>query len=198
MYEMLIEAFSQYPKLRIAFPDEKARRAAIEMTIRFYGAYDLAYGVGYSLDLDINETVLMLYSDYVGFPDELVEAAGCSGEEFQKAARLLTEEEMIRWNGFFEELDRKEAELKLPTPYLYLDLVAVRAGFQNSGRGSRIIRTICRYAEEQGLPIMLFTNGEKDIEFYKKNGFRVIGVTCSETYGFENTYMWYDVPREDL
>ncbi|MBQ6496899.1 MAG: GNAT family N-acetyltransferase [Firmicutes bacterium] len=198
LYEMLIEAFAEYPKLRIAFPDEKTRLTAIEMTLRFYGAYDLTHGVGYSLDADLNEAVLMLHSDYVGFPDELVEAADCYGGGFQKAASHLTEEEVIRWDGFFEEVDEKEAELQLPKPYLYLDFVAVRAGCQGSGRGSQIIRTICRYAEEQGLPVMLFTNGERDIAFYQKNGFRIIAVTRSETYGFENTYMWYDVPRRDL
>ena len=38
---------------------------------------------------------------------------------------------------------------------------------------------------------MLFTNGEDDIRFYEKNGFRIIGVTTSEEFGFENTYVTF-------
>ena len=45
------------------------------------------------------------------------------------------------------------------------------------------------------LPIMLFTNGEEDIRFYLKNGFKIIGVTSSEEFGFENTYVLYE-PRQ--
>ena len=39
---------------------------------------------------------------------------------------------------------------------------------------------------------MLFTNGEEDIRFYLKNGFKIIGVTSSEEFGFENTYVLYE------
>ena len=42
---------------------------------------------------------------------------------------------------------------------------------------------------------MLFTNGEEDIRFYRKNGFKVIGVTKSEDFGLENTYVLYE-PKE--
>ena len=39
---------------------------------------------------------------------------------------------------------------------------------------------------------MLYTNGEDDIRFYKRNGFKVVGVTRSEEFGFENTYVMYE------
>ena len=93
--------------------------------------------------------------------------------------------------AFFDELDRKEAELRIPEPYLYVDFLCVADDAQGQGRGSKIIQAACRYADEIGMPIMLFTNGEEDIRFYKKNGFRVVGVTRSEDFGFENTYVMY-------
>ena len=192
LYQMYLQAFAQYPKLKFVFPEDEKRLHAVEMVLRFYGAYDFKYGVGYSLDDKLNEAVMMMHSDYMGYADELIEKAGCFNEGFEEAASHLTEEEQKIWWGFFDELDRLEVELELPEPYLYLDMVAVRPGCQGQGRGSTIIRKICDYATEQKLPVMLFTNGERDIEFYQKNGFRIIGVTKSETYGFENTYMWYD------
>ena len=192
MYDMLLEAFAEYPKLKVAFPDEKTRMAAIEMVLRYYGAYDVCYGNAYSFDENINETVALMHSDFEGFPDELVEKANCENKAFKKAASHLTPEEQDFWWGFFDELDRQELALNIPKPHIYVDFVAVRKNMQGQGRGSEIIRKICRYADEQKLPVMLFTNGERDIEFYIKNGFRIYGVTKSEEFGFENTYMWYD------
>lgn len=195
VYQMLLEAFAKYPKLQVAFPDEKTRMVAIEMVLRFYGQYDLTYGAGFSLDENLNEAVFMMHSDYVGFSDEMARAAGCYSEVFQSLSSRLSKEDVARWEGVFEELDQKEAALNLPKPYLYLDFVAVRRNLQGEGRGSRLIQAVCSYAREQGLPVMLFTNGEEDVAFYKKNGFRIVGVTRSETYGFENTYMWYEDGR---
>ena len=57
---------------------------------------------------------------------------------------------------------------------------------------------VCRYADQIGLPIMLFTNTADDIKFYQSLGFRIIGETSSERFGFVNTYMLYESSvRED-
>ena len=50
MYEMLLEAFEDYPKLKMSFPDSNTRLAAIEMVLRYYGAYDICHGNAFSLD----------------------------------------------------------------------------------------------------------------------------------------------------
>ena len=50
---------------------------------------------------------------------------------------------------------------------------------------------VCRYADEVGLPVMLFTNTADDVKFYQSLGFDVIGETSSEKLGFVNTYMLY-------
>lgn len=50
---------------------------------------------------------------------------------------------------------------------------------------------ICSYADDVNLPIMLFTNTEDDVKFYKSLGFHVIGETSSEKFGFTNTYLVY-------
>ena len=192
MYEMMLEAFSDYPKLQFAFPERKKLLAAIEMVLRYYGAYDICHGNAYSLDEEVNEVVALMHSDYEGFADELVEEADCENEAFLKAAELLNAEEQQLWWDLFEELDRQEAALNIPKPHLYVDFLAVRKGRQGQGRGTELIRKVCRYADSQKLPVMLFTNGEEDIRFYIKNGFRIIGVTKSEEFGFENTYMWYE------
>ena len=84
----------------------------------------------------------------------------------------------------------------IPEKCLYVDLLCVAEDAQGQGRGSRLIQAACRYADEVGLPIMLFTNGAEDIKFYQKNGFRIIGVTSSEKFGFENTYVLYEPKQQ--
>ena len=50
-----------------------------------------------------------------------------------------------------------------------------------------MIRAFRNYPKLAGM----FTNGEEDIRFYLKNGFQIVGVTRSEEFGFENTYVMY-------
>ena len=59
----------------------------------------------------------------------------------------------------------------IPEQYLYADFLCVSEEVQGQGRGSKIIQAACRFADEIGLPLMLFTNGAEDIRFYQKNGF---------------------------
>ena len=35
------EAFADYPKLMVAFPDKRAKEAALEASLRYYVAYDM-------------------------------------------------------------------------------------------------------------------------------------------------------------
>ncbi|MDO4870262.1 MAG: GNAT family N-acetyltransferase [Bacillota bacterium] len=195
VYELFLEAFAEYPKLARVFEDPDRRQIAIEMVLRFYCPYDFCYGSAYSLDENIHEAVVLVHSDEMTYDEERMQAAGCYNEAFEKAKDRLTPEEQKRWWAFFDELDRQEQQLDIPRPHIYADFLAVRNDMQGQGNGSRLLQAVCRYADEQKLPIMLFTNGRKDVEFYLKNGFRIIGVTRSEELGLENTYVIYDENR---
>lgn len=189
---MLKGAFRNYEKLLGAYPDWDDRQAAIEMVIAYYLAYDLKYGAAYSLDEEINEVVILCHSDVMDYADWRLEEAHCENDAFRQAASRLSREQQDFWWDFFEEFDRQEAALEIPRPHIYVDYVAVRDGLQGQGRGSRIIGKLKEHADSCGLPIMLFTNGERDVKFYLDNGFRVLGVTSSEEYRFNNTYMLYE------
>ena len=197
VFEIMTRAFKNYVKLVGTFPDWEDRQAAIEMVIRFYGAFDFRYGCAYSLDEELKEVLMIMFSEEEVFTEERFRAAGSYSEKFYAAASRLSEEDRQRWWDFFDEVDRTEAELaSIPDKYLYADLVCVAEEAQGQGRGSRLIQAACRYADQVELPIMLFTNGEDDIRFYQKNGFRIIGVTSSEEFGFENTYVLYEPTQQ--
>ena len=191
--QMMTRAFQNYPKLIGTYPDWDDRQAAIEMVIRFYGAFDFKYGYAYSLDETMQEVLMIMFSEEENYSEERFKAAGSYSEKFYAAAARLSREQQQRWWDFFDAVDETEAALEtIPDRYIYADLVCVAEESQGKGRGSRLIQAVCRYADEIGLPIVLFTNGEEDIRFYQKNGFKIIGVTTSEEFGFENTYVMYE------
>lgn len=192
IYQMMLRAYRDYPKLMKMLPDEADRLAGIEAVVRYYGAYDFHYGACFSLDEDLHECVAMLHSSEFDFESpERILAADCENAAWRAAMNRLSPEQQALWHGCFEELDREEAKLSFPEEYLYLDFLAVDPEHQHQGRGRRLMGEVLRWADAHDLPVMLFTNTEYDIRFYRSLGFEITGVTRSEKYGFENTYVLY-------
>ena len=191
MYETLVDSMTEYPKQAVIFPKIRDRLNSIAATIYFYGAYDFYYGAAFSTDTDIKEVAMVVYSEDMDLSEERYEEAGCYNENYLKAIGALTEEQQKLREGFFDELDRLEATLDFPQPHLYIDFVGVAGKYQGQGRGHRLVEPICRYADETGLPLVLFTNSPEDIRFYQSMGFGICGIVESKEYGFVNTYMLY-------
>ena len=191
IYTALLDAFKKYPKMISAFPDEKARYAALEATIRYYVAYDLRYGYAYSLDENINEAAVLVHSDEMKYTFLKHILAGSYSKNYRNAMGRLSKTDRIKRVRLFEELDRLEATVDIPRPHIYLDFLGVREEHQHQGRGRGLMTAICKYADQVSLPIMLFTNTSEDVNFYQSLGFKIIGITTSEEFGFTNTYLLY-------
>ena len=193
-----LSAFESYPKLIQAFSDKKTRLLALEATLRYYTAFDLRYGSGFSLDENVREAVLIIHSDRMKYTFLKHLAAGSYGKEYRAVISKLSKEEKQTRAALFEELDCLEATVDIPRPHIYADFLGVASDYQHQGRGRKLMSQVCRYADQIGLPIMLFTNTADDIKFYQSLGFRIIGETSSERFGFVNTYMLYESSvRED-
>ena len=193
-----LSAFESYPKLMQAFSDKKTRLLALEATLRYYTAFDLRYGSGFSLDENVREAVLIIHSDRMKYTVLKHLAAGSYGKEYRAVISKLSKEEKQTRAALFEELDRLEATVDIPRPHKYADFLGVAREYQHQGRGRKLMSQVCRYADQIGLPIMLFTNTADDIKFYQSLGFCIIGETSSERFGFVNTYMLYESSvRED-
>lgn len=186
-----MNAFEEYPKLLNAFPDEKTRLIALEATLRFYTAYDLKYGCGFSLDENIHEAVLVVHSEAMNYSLLKHIRAGSYSRQYRNAMKKLTSDERKMRLRLFEELDRLEKDIKVPSPHIYADFLGVAKKHQHQGRGKRLMSYICSYADQVGLPLMLFTNTDDDVKFYQSLGFKIIGETSSKEFGFTNTYLLY-------
>lgn len=187
-----LSAFQKYPKLMNAFPKQRERLFALEATIRYYCAYDLHYGAGFSLDDEVNEAVLLIHSDQMNYslPKHII--SGSYSREYRKVMKLLTPADRHKRTELFDELDALEKNVEIPSPHLYLDFLGTKQKYQGQGRGRKMMKKICGYADSINLPIMLFTNTEADVAFYQSLGFHIIGETASEKFGFTNTYLLYE------
>ncbi len=188
-----LDAFSEYPKLMKTFADRRTRLIALEATLRYYTAFDMAYGSGFSLDKNIHEAVMLVHSDRMKYTPLKHFLAGSYSKGYRAVISRLTDEEKQLRAALFDELDRLEESIGdiIPTPHIYADFLGVAGAYQHQGRGRRLMSQVCRYADSVRLPIMLFTNTEDDIRFYQSLGFHIIGETSSSRFGFTNTYMLY-------
>lgn len=186
---LFLAAFHDYPKLKMPFPEEEKRQAALEALIRFYGTYDLKYGRGYALNEDMDAAVLIVESAQLNYSSFRHLMAGSYSKKYREAMKRLGKKERKRLRYLFAELEELEKDLTFPEPHLYVDFIGVWPDLQGRGRGYELMNHICDYADTQHLPIMLFTNTEEDIRFYRRLGFEVVGQTHSKKYGFTNQYM---------
>ncbi len=191
LIKIYMSAFSKYPKLMNAFHDEATRMAALEATLRYYTAYDLTYGAGFSLDENVHEAILLAHSDNMKYTFFKHLRAGSYSKGYRAAMNRLSKEERRIRISLFEELDRLEKTVSIPSPHIYLDFLGVEESFQHQGRGRKLMTHICALSEKLQMPLMLFTNTADDVRFYQSLGFKIIGETSSEKFGFTNTYLTY-------
>ena len=190
------DAFKDYPKLMLAFPDKEKKEAALEATLRFYTAYDMEYGEAFSTDENIMDGVCIVHSDDMDYTEERYEKADCYSPEYEAAMARLTPEDQQRRLDLFDELDALEAGLEIPRPHIYADFLGVHSSVQQQGRGRKLMTAVCDYAADLGLPVMLFTNTDEDVAFYQSMGFRILAVVNSEEFGFTNTYLLKEVDSD--
>lgn len=190
--EVLLDAFANYPKLMKAFPEKYARHNALEASIRYYGMYDMYYGKAYTLDEDVYEVALILESKHVKTTKPKCLKAGCYSYEYQAVKERMPVEDRKKRLKLFGELEKLEKTVPVPKQYLYIDFLGVVKEKQGEGRGSMLMEKICEYADIEGLPIVLFTNTNKALEFYEHFDFKEIKTVTSETFGFTNTYLIRD------
>jgi N-acetylglutamate synthase-like GNAT family acetyltransferase len=61
------------------------------------------------------------------------------------------------------------------TAHAVLHSIAVPAHAQGAGAGSRLLRQLLDRADEQGLPVYLESSNVRNVGFYTRHGFRMLG-----------------------
>lgn len=185
----LTSAFTNYPKLAKAFPEQGRRAIAIEANLRFYVAYAMKFGQAYTLDDKCQVMVVIIPSSRRKASKLKYIIAGSYSKRYKNAVLSLTEEEQKTRLEIFEEMNQMETEIVFPSKYIYVSFLGVKSEYQKQGNGREILDKIITYAKEKKLPIVLFTNEPKGVEFYQSMGFKIMGITSSKKFQFINIYL---------
>ncbi len=62
-------------------------------------------------------------------------------------------------------------------PHLYLETLATAPTHQGQGIGSALLRQLCSEADHRQLPILLYTNNPRNLEYYERFGFVIVRIT---------------------
>lgn len=189
LYPMMLAAYADYPKLCSAFPDERTRLTAIELTIRYFGNFDLKYGAAFSTSDKMYDCIMLIPSSECDYSEKRLTKAKCYERKIAELFFRLSDEDRDRWKSIFDFMDEKEREADFPEDYIYIDFLSVIPEAQGQGRGTYLLEYAKEIARNEKKPLILFTNTEGHVSFYEKCGFEVLAEIELEEYGITNTYM---------
>ncbi|KAK7990007.1 phosphoribosyl transferase domain protein [Apiospora arundinis] len=89
---------------------------------------------------------------------------------------------------FFTMLEKKHEEHMGGRPHWYLELLAVRKGYQGKGVGKHLLKWGLELADKDGLEVYLQA-GPAGVPLYRKCGFEDIEVYTVSSIGFTETFM---------
>jgi GNAT superfamily N-acetyltransferase len=109
-----------------------------------------------------------------GETDLLPERLGETG--FDRAAEQLDAEALerfLRFTGHLGPLHHRH----MPERHWYLMILGVDPAAQGRGLGSLLMAPVLARADEEALPCFLETQKQRNVPFYRKSGFAVVGET---------------------
>lgn len=87
--------------------------------------------------------------------------------------QLIGEEAVHRFEALVNPIEELQWRL-VPPPCSYLGLLAVDPSRQGTGVGSALVRAFLRNAQQDALPVCLWTTTESNVPFYERLGFGVV------------------------
>jgi len=166
LIRILTGAFRYDPLLEYLFPGNASRLEELNTFFRVNLEFGLAAG-------EIYCTTSMLGCAVWLFPGDRsrtrVSRTGLPAERF----KLLLDSESYRKYADFEEY-MKEVHIGLQCPsYCLLLFLGVEERQRARGVGSRLMQPVLKTADEKGMPCILDTMNESNLEFYRMHNFKV-------------------------
>ena len=109
-------------------------------------------------------------------------------EKLRTAPRIMTmlgssATKALKMMSTWEKQDPKK-------PHMHIGPLGVLPEMQGNGVGSKLMQACLAYADGENLPSYLETDRDRNVPFYEKHGFKVIGE--EDILGVKNRYMWRD------
>ncbi len=164
----LVHAFADDPVAAYLFPDPAKRAAGMAHIFRLQLRYGEKYG-WVDMTRNAGAVAVWIRPEYTAPSWIRMVRAGVLRSPFilgwSATRRMLSFEHFIstcRWRT-------------LGVPHWFLLCIGVRPDQQGQGLGAALIRQGLQRIEAGGVPCYLETANERNLSFYQKNGFRLVG-----------------------
>lgn len=164
--EIISKAFSEYPMFQNILGD-KLNSTNLKIVFKFLIKQAILYGNAYATSN--NMEAIILYSDYKDYNVGLISSLRSGLLSLMK----IGAEAGKRFNVFNEYCVKTHKE-NIKEPHQYVILLGTDPDKQGQGYGSRLMHHILKISNEKRQPCYLETHGDKNVEFYKGLGFKVV------------------------
>jgi len=163
-------AFQDDPTTIFAYPDERERKEKLPYGFVMLYRYGIKNGITYATSNNLEGIIIWLPYDkiYQSFWTMMK-----NGGFYTMRKVGLKLKAMKRTMTVFNHIESVHKEL-IPYKHWYLQNIAVKPEEQGKGYGSSLLKPMISKIDNEGLPIYLETNNEKNLSFYQKHGFNII------------------------
>ena len=166
--EMLARAFDDDPFFRRLVPDPEKRQAKAAHLFAFTLKLGIRYGEAYTTSPNLEGIAVWMRPETANITLWRAIRCGVIPLIFRVGFRLLK-----KMNSADAYAERARKRLT-PKRYWYLALLGVNPDHQGNGHASALMKPMLNRIDDEGLPIYLETEGEKNVSMYQHFGFKAL------------------------
>jgi len=167
--QVLGKAFHDDPTWIYVIPDENERKEKLPSVFEYSIRYSLKYGEVYAPTENLEGIAVWMPHTTVEKSMWRILRSGAF-----RAALKMGSEIGKRIEKLFDQIDQDRREHMKDRSYVYLQAIGVLPEFQGRGFGGRLLKPMFTKADIEGILIYLETETEKNIQIYKKYGFKTL------------------------
>ena len=164
-------AFLDDPLFIYVLPDVGARREKLPIFMEWATRYGHLFGEAYTTAGRVDGAAFWIPPDGGAVTPECLEATG-----FGRVVEAFGVEAMARRGAVLAHLDDLHHRM-MPAPHWHLIGIGVDPPRQGQGIGGQLMQPVFARADAGQLPCYLETQKERNVPFYRRHGFDVVGET---------------------
>lgn len=166
--ETLSSAFEDFPLFTFLLPEKIKRKEKLMVAFEGFERYGLKYGYIQASSLNFEGIAIWLNSEIMKMT--LISYIRCGFFKFMRKVGLKVTMRYLKFLDYATELHEKH----MPEPHWYLAFLGVHPDYQRKGYGTSLMDEMLKYSESNNWPYYLETAVEKNIDFYRKFGFKLV------------------------
>jgi GNAT superfamily N-acetyltransferase len=166
---VMTRAFLDDPFFTYWVPDPDALREKLSVFGQWANRYCHLFGETYTTAGTVRGAAYWIPPDAGEMTPGRLERTG-----YSHVTEVFGEEAMARFDAVMGKLDELH-HLNMPTAHWYLMGIGVDPPHQGQGVGGQLMQPAFRKADMAGLPCYLETQKARNVPFYQRHGFEVVG-----------------------